>query len=71
MRTFTHIINTGAGDRSLLAYIPTATQRSHYRGQRPAVVIYPGGAYSITFEGEAEPIALAFASAGICAFVLH
>lgn len=70
MRFFTYEIDAGAGARSLRAYLPDATARSHYRGRRPAVIIFPGGGYSITYEGEAEPIALAFTAAGICAFVL-
>lgn len=56
--------------RPMRAYIPDATDRAHYRGKRPAVVIFPGGGYEMTYEGEAEPIALRFVSAGICAFVL-
>ena len=62
MRTVTYEIDAGAGARTLHGYIPHATQRSFYRGRRPAVVIFPGGAYSGTYEGEAEPIALAFAA---------
>ncbi len=65
-----HSINCGAGDRLLRVYAPDQTERGYYRGKRPAVVIFPGGAYAFTFEGEAEPIALAFAAAGVCAFVL-
>lgn len=57
-------------NRPFRAYLPTATERSHYRGKRPAVVIFPGGGYAFTYEGEAEPIALRFAAEGIPAFVL-
>ena len=56
--------------RSLYGYIPDATERSFYRGRRPALVIFPGGGYESTYEGEGEPIALRFAAAGIPAFVL-
>lgn len=70
MRTFTHLIDMGAGARQLRGYLPTSTQRAYYKDKRPAVVIFPGGGYSMTYEGEAEPIALAFAAAGVCAFVL-
>jgi len=70
MRTLTHMIDGGAGPRTLHGYIPHATARSYYRGRRPAVIIFPGGGYSGTYEGEAEPIALEFAAAGVCAFVL-
>ena len=70
MRFFTYEIDTGAGARSLRAYLPDATEVSFYRGRRPAVIVLPGGAYSITYEGEAEPIALSFAAAGVGAFVL-
>ncbi len=52
------------------AYLPDATERSYYRGRRPALLILPGGGYEFTYEGEAEPIALRFASEGIAAFVL-
>ncbi len=60
-------IDEGAGPRRLRAYVPDPVCGAK---DRPAVVILPGGAYSFTFEGEAEPIALAFTAAGICAFVL-
>ncbi len=70
MQVFEKTIDGGAGGRRLRAYLPDATERSFYRGRRPAVVIFPGGAYAFTFEGEAEPIALSFTAAGVCAFVL-
>ncbi len=56
--------------RPLRAYLPDATERSYYRGKRPALLIFPGGGYAFTYEGEAEPIALRFAAEGIAAFVL-
>lgn len=56
--------------RPMRAYIPDGTARAYYRGKRPAVIVFPGGGYEITYEGEAEPIALRFAAEGICAFVL-
>lgn len=70
MKHFEEIIDMGAGARPLRVYLPDATERSYYRGKRPAVVIFPGGGYSFTYEGEAEPIALCFVAAGACAFVL-
>ncbi len=56
--------------RRFRAYLPDATERSYYRGRRPALLVLPGGGYEFTYEGEAEPIALRFASEGIAAFVL-
>lgn len=56
--------------RPMRAYIPDGTARAYYKGKRPAVIVFPGGGYEITYEGEAEPIALRFAAEGICAFVL-
>lgn len=56
--------------RPMRTYVPDGTERAYYRGKRPAVVIFPGGGYQFTYEGEAEPIALRFAAEGICAFVL-
>ncbi|MCQ2445647.1 MAG: alpha/beta hydrolase [Clostridia bacterium] len=70
MKHFTETIDMGAGPRPLRAYIPDGTERAYYHGKRPAVVIFPGGGYYFTYEGEAEPIALCFAAAGACAFVL-
>ena len=64
------LIDAGGGPRRFRSYLPDATERSYYRGKRPAVIILPGGGYGFTFEGEAEPIALAFLAAGIPAFVL-
>ena len=70
MKHFTETIDMGAGPRPLRVYLPDATERSYYRAKRPAVVIFPGGGYYFTYEGEAEPIALSFVAAGVCAFVL-
>ena len=54
----------------LRCYIPDVCGKTSYEGRRPAVVIFPGGAYAITYSGEAEPIALKYAADGICAFIL-
>ena len=54
----------------LRCYIPDEAPATSYKGKRPAVIVLPGGAYSITYAGEAEPIALKFTGEGICAFVL-
>lgn len=54
----------------LRCYIPDVCGRTSYEGRRPAVIIFPGGGYSITYSGEAEPIALKYAADGICSFVL-
>ena len=55
----------------LTAYVPSNGLDLRINKMRPAVVIYPGGGYSITYDGEAEPIALKFNAAGIAAFVLN
>lgn len=40
-------------------------------GARWGVLILPGGGYTLTAPGEAEPVALSFLAAGVQAFVLH
>lgn len=64
-------ITTEIMGRPFRGYIPDGTERAYYKGKRPAVIIFPGGGYYFTYEGEGEPIALRFASQGICAFVLE
>ncbi len=56
--------------RPMRTYLPDAPDRAYYHGERPAVLIFPGGGYEFTFVGEGEPIALRFASHGVAAFVL-
>ena len=55
----------------MTVYAPSNGLDLYINKNRPAVVIYPGGGYSFTYDGEAEPIALKFAAAGICAFVVN
>lgn len=55
---------------TLTSYIGQAFDMGKELG-RPAVLICPGGAYEFCADREAEPIALAFANAGIPAFVLR
>lgn len=70
MRFFVKDITAGEQTVPLRCYIPDVCGGNPYAGKRPAVLIFPGGGYSFTYPGEAEPIALKYVSAGICAFVL-
>ncbi len=55
---------------TLTCYVNPAFEQEKKTG-RPAVLICPGGGYEYCSDREAEPIALAFAAAGIPAFVLR
>lgn len=65
------VIEIGGHKAKFRSYIPLEAPACAYKGKRPAVVILPGGAYRITYEGEAEPVALKLCAEGICAFVLE
>lgn len=52
-------------------YIPECLLEAGIDRLRPAVLILPGGGYQYTSDRESEPIALKFASEGVCAFVLR
>ncbi len=70
MKFLQQTITAGAGSAPFRAYIPDAAPRAHFQTNRPAVIVFPGGGYAQTYPGEAEPIALAYAARGFCAFVL-
>ncbi len=56
---------------TLEAFVPTNGLDLPINKQKPAVVIFPGGGYSITYDGEAEPIAMPFVAAGMAAFIVR
>ena len=58
-------------DVTLTAYIQEPSPDLRNVQQRPAVLVFPGGAYLMTSDREAEPIALAYAAEGFQAFVLR
>lgn len=64
-------IEAGNHSASLHAYMPDTTTRFPGKGNRPAVIILPGGGYAGLADHEAEPIALKLCSEGVCAFVLY
>ncbi len=70
MRFLTETVTACGVDAPLRCYIPDDGGKPRYAGRRPAVIVFPGGGYSFTYSGEAEPIALAFVAEGVCAFVL-
>ncbi len=70
MTFFTESITACGVTVPLRCYIPDVCGKTSYEGRRPAVIIYPGGGYGITYSGEAEPIALKYVADGICAFIL-
>ena len=70
MTFFTENITVQGITVPLRCYIPDLGGIPKYAGNRPAVIVFPGGGYSITYHGEAEPIALKYVADGICAFVL-
>ncbi|MBQ9785286.1 MAG: alpha/beta hydrolase [Clostridia bacterium] len=71
MQFLKHEIEINGTHAPLRCYIHGASPRGHFQTNRPAVIVFPGGGYSHTYEGEAEPIALSFLSHGFCAFVLN
>ncbi|MBQ7347213.1 MAG: alpha/beta hydrolase [Clostridia bacterium] len=70
MQFFTHEITLNGYRAPLRCYIPDAAPHARYQTDRPAVIVFPGGGYKMTYGGEAEPIALQYLAAGACAFVL-
>lgn len=61
----------GVSNSTLTAYIQETVIDNNLMGNRPAVIICPGGGYIGITEKEAEPVALRFISAGYNAFVLR
>lgn len=58
-------------DVTLTSYIQEPSKDLENVQNRPAVLVFPGGAYLMTSDREAEPIALAYAAEGFQAFVLR
>lgn len=71
MQFSTYEIKVGEFSAPLRAYVPDGAPHGFFQKKRPAMIVFPGGGYSITYEGEAEAIALSYLSAGFSAFVLN
>ena len=56
---------------SLTSYLLDTSEEMKTFKQRPAVLIFPGGAYKFCSDREAEPIAAAFLAEGYNAFILR
>ncbi|MCR2806270.1 alpha/beta hydrolase [Paenibacillus soyae] len=56
---------------TLTAYVLDASNEMPNARTRPAVLIFPGGAYRACSDREAEPVAMAFLAEGYHAFVLR
>ncbi|MDN5315820.1 MAG: hypothetical protein PWP10_4572 [Clostridiales bacterium] len=67
------IIETKIGELGavLTAYIQEPSREMANVAKKPAVLIFPGGAYMFCSDREAEPIALAYLAEGFQAFVLR
>lgn len=69
---FTETYNlTDDPDVTLTAYISDISEEMKYANTKPAVLVFPGGAYKFCSDREAEPIALAYLAKGFNAFVLR
>ena len=55
----------------LKTYIPDTNEELPTYHKRPAVIVFPGGAYAMRSFREDEPIALQYAAAGFASFVLE
>lgn len=55
----------------LTVYLPDKSREMGHMDIRRAVLVIPGGGYSMCSDREAEPLALAFLSKGYAAFVLR
>lgn len=55
----------------LTVYLPDKSPEMPYMDIRPAVLVIPGGGYSMCSDREAEPIAFSFIAKGYAAFILR
>ncbi len=69
MRSETIYLREGENDIRLVSMISDDTDRKV--GPRPAIIVFPGGAYVHLSPREAEPIAAKFYAKGFQAFVLY
>ena len=58
-------------DVTLTAYISDISEEMKNMQVKPAVLVFPGGAYKFCSDREAEPVALAYLAKGFNAFVLR
>lgn len=70
MKTFTEIFSAD-GEVTLTAYLHEPSAELRNGNHRPAVLIFPGGAYKFLSDREGEPIAASFYAKGYQAFVLN
>lgn len=69
MRVFTETVGSNAAE--LTSYVQSDSDVLSNAAVRPAVLIFPGGAYQRCSDREAEPVALAYLAEGFNAFVLR
>ena len=58
-------------EATLSAYVLQQDKYDHRGLKRPAIIVCPGGGYQFVSYNEGEPVALAYAREGYCAFVLN
>lgn len=65
-------LNLGTGHHAYMNCLLPSNFDEYSKGRkRPAIVVIPGGGYSMRSDREAEPIALQFIAEDMAAFVLH
>jgi len=69
MKVFTEILTPNGA--TLTGYVQEPSDGLRNARIRPAVLVFPGGAYEFCADGEAEPVALAYLAEGYNAFVLR
>jgi acetyl esterase/lipase len=69
MRVITETV--GENGAELTSYVQSDSEVLSNASVRPAVLIFPGGAYQRCSDREAEPVALAYLAEGFNAFVLR
>lgn len=69
MLNTTYILKENS-EATLTTYVLQQDVYDHRGLKRPAVIVCPGGGYQFVSDNEGEPVALAYARRGYCAFVL-
>ncbi|ERL64376.1 alpha/beta hydrolase [Schleiferilactobacillus shenzhenensis] len=72
MNMFTQTLKTPLSDSATLTgYVQTPSPEMPNKEHRPAILVLPGGGYTMVSDREAEPVALMYAAHGFQAFVLR